>query len=464
VPESYARSEKEVPLSVAARPAAVLLAVGCLLVVALAFSSPALAQGIALRSISPVNDGMAGAATGCPIDAAGAIHWNPASISGLPASEMSFGLELILPTTELSSTAAAGAFGAAGPPFALSGSGRSEPGVVPVPNMAFVHKDPDSCWSWGLGIFGVGGSSVNYPASPMLTPSSNVILTPQPPNGYGLGRLCASVDVFQIVPTVSYELSDHLAIGFAPTITLAKLYASPLFLGPRDNANGDLYSTWSPGVGTRYTWGGGFQLGLYYTTDCDWHYGVSVKSPQWMEPFRYKSEDEMGGPRDISFNLNYPLIVSVGTSYSGFENWVLACDVRYFDYANTTGFRHAGFGPDFALNGLSWNSVVSMALGAQRRVGERLYLRGGYSFNENPIDSAAAQFNVASPLIIQHALHLGASYMFAQNWMATLAYTHGFENSVTGPLHSPTGGDIPGTSVTSTVSADVLSLGVTKRF
>jgi long-chain fatty acid transport protein len=452
------------PLSVIARPAVILLAVGCLVLAVSAFSAPAMGQGIALRGVSAVNNGMAGAATGCPIDAAGAIHWNPASISGLPASEMTFGMALILPSTELSSSAAAGSFGAAGPPFAVSGADRSEAGVVPVPNMAFVHKDADSCWTWGLGLIGIGGSSVNYSSSPMLTPSSNVILTPQPPNGYGLGRLCANVEVFQIVPTVAYELSEHLSIGFAPTVSMAKLYASPLFLGPRDNSNHDLYSTWSPGVGTRYTWGGGFQVGMYYTTDNDWHYGLSVKSPQWMEPFRYKSENELGGPRDISFNLNYPTIVSLGASYSGFENWVLACDVRYFDYANTTGFRHVGFGPDFALNGLSWNSVTSVAFGAQRRMSERFYLRGGYCFNENPIDSAAAQYNVASPLIIQHTLHMGASYMFAQNWMATLAYVHGFENSVSGPLHGPTGGNLAGTSVTSKVAADEISLGITKRF
>ena len=54
--------------------------------------------------------------------------------------------------------------------------------------------------------------------------------------------------------------------------------------------------------------------------------------------------------------------------------------------------------------------------------------------------------------------------MFAQNWMASAAYIHGFENSVTGPLHGPTGAAIPGTSVTSRVSADELNLGITKRF
>lgn len=55
------------------------------------------AQGIFLPSVGPVNQSMGGAATACPIDSAGAINWNPATISGLKCSEISFGLGLVIP-------------------------------------------------------------------------------------------------------------------------------------------------------------------------------------------------------------------------------------------------------------------------------------------------------------------------------------------------------------------------------
>ena len=73
------------------------------------------------------------------------------------------------------------------------------------------------------------------------------------------------------------------------------------------------------------------------------------------------------------------------------------------------------------------------------------------------------EFNTASPLIIQHTLSLGASYTFSENWIASVCYSHAFENSASGPLQSALG-PIPGTSVTSTISADALSAGVSKRF
>ena len=424
-------------------------AVGVLVAGTLAACPLASGQGIALRGVSPVNESMAGCATACPLDSAGALHWNPATISGLPCSDISFGMELILPTSTLASRFDA---------LHMAGSDQSEAGVVPVPNMAFVCKTADSPWSYGLGLFGVGGSAVNYPAS-----LSNPILTPQPPNGIGLGRLSANVDVYQIVPTVSYQLTERLSIGFAPTITMARLFASPLFLGPKNDADGDGDAAWSPGVGTRYMWGGGFQLGAFYAGDCCWNFGASVNSPQWMEPFRYKSEDELGRPLDITFAMNYPLVASLGTSYTGFENWIMACDIRFFDYADTTGFRNTGFSPAGALQGLAWNNIMSVAVGVQRQLGPRWSVRGGYCFNENPIGSAAAIYNVASPLLIEHALSVGASYMIADNFSLAASYMHCFQNGVSGPLLGSSG-PIPGTSVSTTAAADAISVGATKRF
>jgi long-chain fatty acid transport protein len=412
---------------------------------------PAAGQGIALRGVGPVNESMGGAAVACPIDSAGAIHWNPASISGLPCSDMSFGFGMLLPTESVSSRIGAGALGPGSPPVDLSGSDGSEPGICMIPTMALVRKIEGSPWSFGLGVFGVGGSHVSYPAS-----TTNPILFPQP---LGLGRLSASVDVLQIDPTISYELTDHLSVGVAPTITLANLIASPLMLGPKFADN-----QWAEGIGTRYTWGGGFQVGAYYKTDTHWSLGASLKSPQWMEPFRFRTQDSFGLPQEVTFRLDYPMIVSVGAAYTGFEKWTIATDIRYFNYAGTSGFGGGGFAANGALTGLDWRDVYSVALGVQRQIGQRFSLRMGYCYNDNPITSEASAFNVASPLITQHSLHLGGSYVFSDNWLLSVAYVHAFENTVSGPIESAGVPPLANTSVASNVSADELLLGFTKRF
>ncbi len=436
-----------------------------IIALALAFTCKvAFGQGVALRGVSPINESIGGVAVATPIDATGALHWNPASISALPSSDISFGFETILPSSNLSSSVRANSFGAGRPAVNLSGSTDSEGGAVPVPSMGFVQKVKDTPWTYGLGIYGIGGSRVNYAAStPGLT--CNPILTPQAPNGYGLGRLSAEVEIYQLAPTLAYQVNDQLSVGFAPTITMARLVASPLFLGPSYDDNHDGYAQYSSGVGTRYHWGGGFQVGAFYKTDYNWNFGASLKSPQWMEPFRYKSEDEYGYPESAKFNLYYPMIAALGASYTGWEQWVVGCDLKYFDYANTLGFGKDGFNSDGSLSGLGWNSIMSVALGCQRQVGERLFLRAGYSFNENPISSSTVQYNVASPLIIQHTLNMGFSYNMPGDWLFSMAYVHCFENSVTGQWINPaTNTPVAGTSLTETASADVISFGVSKRY
>jgi long-chain fatty acid transport protein len=307
-------------------------------------------------------------------------------------------------------------------------------------------------------MFAIGGFRSNYDAS--LT---NPILTPQPPNGVGIGRTFAEAELLQIAPTVSYALTDYLSVGFAPTITMAKLSVDPLLIAAPDDANGDGFASYPGGGGNRWQWGGGFQLGLYYIGATGWHWGASVKSPQWFEEARFKTEDELGRPRVVTFDVEYPLIVSVGTGYNGFERWVLACDVRYFDYGNASGLGDSGFDASGALQGLAWRSIVAVSTGAQYEVHECLFLRTGYSYNQNPIRDVDSGFNVASPVISQHFVYTGGSLQFSPRTILSATYVHAFENEVSGPVQTPFG-PIPGSTVTSRVSLDALSLALTVRY
>ncbi|HYW79365.1 MAG TPA: outer membrane protein transport protein [Thermoguttaceae bacterium] len=419
-----------------------------LLVLPFISAGAAIAQGVALNGVGPINRSMGGASTAAPIDAAGALHWNPASISGLASSEIGFGLELLLPTEELSSQVAANAFGAGVPPVNLSGSTQGEPGVSPIPSAAWVHKCENSPWTYGLGMYGIAGFRVNYPGS-----DTNPVLMSQA-NG-GLGHVVAEAEFLQVVPTISYAISPKLSFGVAPTITLAKVAVDPLLIGPQA---GGAYTS---GNGTRQHWGGGVQLGLYYVGDHDWHFGASIKSPQWFEDFRFRTEDGDGGTRTVTFDLDYPMIISFGTAYSGFDRWLFACDLRYFDYKNTAGFGGgAGFGPGGEVTGLGWNNLFSLSTGVQYRPTDSTSWRLGYTFQQSPSSDHDTFFNIPAPLNIQHLLAFGASHKITKNVILSAAYIHGFESQSTGPYHIPGLGPVAGTSATSKISADALTFGV----
>jgi len=439
------------------RWALVVAGLGCALGTCLATESVR-GQGIALTGVGPINRTIGGAAVATPLDAAGAIHWNPAAISGLPTSDITVGFELLLPTEELSSSLPANSVGPGVPPVPLAGSTRGEPGVTPIPNVGFVVCDDDSPWAMGFGILSVAGFNVNYPAS-----TTNPILTPQPPLGLGVGRLDARAELLQIVPTIAARLTPEWSIGFAPTVTLARIASTPGLLSPPDDASGDGIATFSSNSGTRYHWGGGFQAGVYYDPAGPWRFGASFKSPQWIEDFRFHANDELGRPTNPTIDFDYPLIVVFGTSFTGIQDTIFALDVRYFDYAATDGFKQRGFEPTGEASGLGWRSIWSFHLGVQRKLNERIDARLGYSFNENPISDANSAFNIVSPLITEHIIYVGGSLWMGENWSFDLSYYHAFENSVTGPIETAAG-VIPGSTVSSTVSADALTLGIRVLF
>jgi long-chain fatty acid transport protein len=408
-------------------------------------------EGVYVPPAGPVNQSMGRAGTAAPLEAIGTLSLNPAAISALPDSELSFGLGLALPVLETSSSI----------PNLGAGSTDAEPGVIPLPSVGWVHKLDDSPVTFGLGLFSVAGFATNFPSSstnPIFTPQSN---TPGTPGGFG--RVFTKAAFLQLTPTFAYALTDRLSIGGGPTLTLGELIVDPLAVAAPDDADGSGAPRYPSGRGTRVHWGGGAQLGVYYETENCWHWGASVKSPQWMEDFRYRTEDEAGLPRVETFDADLPLVVSVGMAYSGLERVVAAVDVRYYDYDNADGFRDRGFRPDGSVAGLGWESIFVAAAGLQFEVHDRMYVRCGYTFNENPIPDSQTFFNVATPLYYQHQGHLGGSWALADRVWINLAYTYVFQADLTGPIVTPAGA-IPGSSVTSTETGHILSLGATVRY
>ena len=407
-------------------------------------------------AVGPVNQSMGGAGTALPLDALGALHWNPASITGLRSSEFGFGAMVFAPVTELSSTIDANAFGPGFPPTTLSGSTGSDTDVSPIPSFGFVSKEVDSPWAFGLGGFAIGGFGVDFPLTP-----TNPIVTPQPADGgVGFGPIFSEFQLMQFCPTVALRTGSGWSFGVAPTVNWATLAVSPFSAAAPDSAG-----RYSPGASSDAVWGLGFQVGAFYDdADTPWDFGVSYKSKQRFQEFAINSFDSDGSPRVLHMQLDYPSILSLGLAYSGFARTRIACDVRHIDYEGTEGFQAAGFGPDGAVTGFGWSSIWAAAIGVEYDVTDRLRWRVGYSFNESPIDGQSIFFNSPAPALIQHHLSTGFTKEIGDCWDFSMAAKVGFENSVSGPWHAPGFGAVPDTDVRASLATYGLSFGVSKRF
>ena len=428
--------------------ARVFLAIGGALLCVL----PAQAQiGPILPAPGPVNRSMGGTAVAAPIDGLGALYWNPATITRVPNS-MDFGLEIFFPHSSLFSSVPASAFAPGIPPIPLADETRSHPGIFPLPSVSLVYHAEEWPLTFGLAAFPVAGFGVNYAAS-----FTNPLLTPQPPNGIGLGALYSQFSLLQIVPAVAWKISDSFSVAAGPIIDLAALDADPLFI-VSPNANGD----YPPGTHSRISWGAGFQVGAYYRFDNGFRVGASFKSPQWLESFKWQTVDATGHPRAASFHFDAPMIPSIGVAYH-VDKWLIGSDLRYVDFHNAAGFAPSGFEPTGAARGLGWKSVFALTFGVQYLVTECLSVRAGYTYNGNPIEDSVTSFNVASTTNIEHTVSIGASYRLTDLLTLSLAYAHAFENSNTGPLITPLGA-VPGSLVRNRASVDTILFGARVRF
>ncbi len=423
---------------------------------ALACQTAAFGQiGSTLSGIGPINRSMGGAATAAPLDSLGAFQWNPATITALPNSS-DFALEMLVPQAKLGSTVNAGALGPGTPATTLSGMTNSTTEVFPLPSFGVVYHPTDSPMTYGLGIISVGGFSANFPGS-----TTNPILMPNPPAGLGVGPLFSQYQLVQVVPTLAYQATEQISVSISPIIDMASLSADPGFFAPPNDANGNGVFTFPALTHGTFQWGAGVQVGVFYVTGANWQFGASFKSPQWFQSFQYNTQNEIGVPETVKIGLNAPMIASFGTAYTGFDRTLIAVDARYVGYRNTVGYSNVGFGANGAVQGIGWGDVFALSTGVQYLVTDALAVRVGYSFNTNPIPNDRTFYNILSPLVIQNGVSVGGSYNITASLKVSLAYSHFFENSISGPMISPVFGALPGTNVTAKASADAVTLGAT---
>lgn len=398
--------------------------------------SAAWGQGTWLSTAGAVNRGMGGASAAAPIDAIGVAYWNPAASSGLVKSELSFGMDELYSNHSISSTLGG-----------VSGSTNSENGFFPIPTVGWVQHVDETPISLCLFVGGVAGFKTTVNADP-----TNPILG-------AFGRISSEATFMQVAPAISIAVTDQLSLAAGPTITQAELGAEP-FIFDSPNLNGSYPSARA----SRYHFGGGAQFGAYYNAG-DFHLGASLKTPTWMERFRFFSQDATGAARVVSADVDLPLISTVGGAYSGIEKWLFALDVRYFDYANTAGFGDsATFDATGRVNGLGWRSVVAVAGGVQYELTENITLRGGYTYNQNPISNADTMFNLAAPLFYEHMVSGGGSWLLVENVSLNAALSYYLPKTITGPVILPGVGPVPGSSVSQSLDVYVASVGLSVRY
>jgi long-chain fatty acid transport protein len=284
--------------------------------------------------------------------------------------------------------------------------------------------------SLGVTVYGNGGMNTDYAAG-----SNNI-------NMYGnTGRL--GVDLVQLViaPTAAYKIAPNHSIGISPLIGYQRFKADGVL---SDNANGNgTGNSINPGYDDAF--GYGVRIGYMGKITPDFTIGASYSTKVKMQKFdKYATTLFATGNGALDLAENY----SLGVAYKVMPDLTMALDYTRINYGDV-----ASIGTSTAQRGFGWNGIDVWKLGAEYKYSKAWTMRAGWNHGDNPINAADAFSNIIAPGVIKDHLTMGTTYATSTGGELTIAYTHGFENSVTGPNAA-----VPSSMTTIRMHQDILGV------
>lgn len=415
------------------------------LLISLAWAPGASAtDGHFLHGVGAINSAMGGVGVaGVKDDVLGALYHNPAGLLAFGGHHATLSMELFKPDRTLTATVPT-------QQGLVTGTQRSKSEFVPIPAFGWSSEVVEDKLVIGFGGLGIGGFGVDYRQN-----NNHPLLAPKTMGGFG--QVFSNFSLLKVTPAVAFAPAEKLWIGLAANIDWASLAVDPF---PAAQPDGAFYPS---ATASATAFGFGFQAGLIYRLTEAMNLGLAYTSKQVFDDFTWNSTNAnptspaFGTHREFSFQLNAPAIVAGGISLQATDRLFVAGDAKYYLYSSTEGFDASGFNPQTgAVEGFGWEDIMVLAVGTQFQASDRLALRAGYNYSDNPIPDENSFFNVAAPAVIQHHLTLGLGFELVEGVEVSGAYYRAFESSVSGPIYHPAMGAIPQSNVTSSMFEDSL--------
>lgn len=296
--------------------------------------------GIELHNnLMPASGGMAGASLSQPQDVQSAINGNPATLRQFRGTQFSFGGAWADATYSVTQTAPLPLTGVT--PFSAS---SATPGAL-LGNIGLT-QDLDAFGvpaTMGMGLMSNAGAGVNF----LGVPASN--------------GTTAQYLALDLVAGVSTHLTERLALGASAMVGTSYIDGPFADFG---------------GMTAAYAFRG--NIGLNYWIDADTALGVYWQSKKNM---LFNDAVLLPGGNSADLAFDHPENIGIGLSRSSLMNGrlLLATDVLYKAHSEADFLRAI------------YNDQWCFQFGGQYAVNQRVSLRAGYAYNENPMKDAQLQ-------------------------------------------------------------------------
>lgn len=323
-------------------------------------------------------------AMGQALNPAGAVH---------VGNEVYVGASLFSPLRSFS------AEGGSGPGILGNGSLDSDEILFLMPSFGLNYQY-DEDWAIGLSLVGNGGMNTTW--------RQDIPCSMGAPGIFCGGD--AGVDLAQVLlqATYSRKLNDNFSFGVAPIFAVQRFAAKGI--APFAMMSWDPANVTNNGYSMSYGFGG--RVGIQGRMADNLSLGLSYQSRIYMSEF-----DEYSGLFAEQGDFDIPASFQVGLALQASEDVTLMFDYRRIFYSDvhSVGNKMTFPGPGTMLGdkfgpGFGWNDTDTVKIGVQYQANEKLTVRGGYSYTNQPIDSSEVLFNVLAPGVSEHHITAGATY------------------------------------------------------
>ena len=400
-----------------------------LLLVVVAFTGRAAAEGFFSYGYGVRAKGMAGSSVATIGDVAGGAS-NPAKMA-FAGRRNTVSVEFFGPQRTIQRT------GATGPAAIYNDRVKSRNSVFPIPGGGFSRPLSDR-WYWGATLYANGGLNTEYNDHNGV-PGSNAnpaLCGNRPANLFlGCGRLGVNLNQFIVAPVLAVRLRPDLAVGIAPLLAMQriKLYGLEAF-APLSRDPGNVTDR-----GNDRAFGAGVRVGVLWQMT-DWlRLGGAYASKVYMQEFDRYEGLFAGGTFDIpeNFSLGFALIPSRAWEVSFHYQKIYLSEVPAIGNSVLSSIRDPVSMPlgSSQGSGFHWDDTDDYRLGIEYRPRDHLTLRGGYAYTKAPAgnDIDDVSLTLLAPGVGEHTFTLGGSWQFHSGQEAHLALRYTLPKHIAGP-------------------------------
>lgn len=267
---------------------------------------------------------------------------------------------------------------------------------VALPNIYFSKPIGDSGITWGVGIETPHGQGISWNRSdfiPAATPANTVPYE-------------AQLALIDLNPTVAFQVSDAVSLGFGLDLYLSQLNLKALngLVVPPPLGPGQIYfDTEAEGYGA------GLGGNMAITWDINEMHRVAATYRSAFE-IDYSGDFKADGVPDSDFDtsMKFPNIFTLGYGVQLTEDIRVETMVEWLQWSNNEKqtLEIEGQPPSTFVN--NWDDAFTVGVGGDWQLDENWIIRAGYAFIETPIPDST--ITPLLPDADRHAISLGAGY------------------------------------------------------